>query len=68
MKRNLALHASSPMIEAFYQYYIDNGLQEREGKCGSWVDWYGEVVCDVDSLVRLAGHDTVDSVEHEKSS
>lgn len=66
------------MVEAFYQYYVDNGLEEtrragegygeRERGCGSWVDWYGDVVCDVGSLVRLAGHDTIDSAEYQRST
>jgi UDP-glucose:glycoprotein glucosyltransferase len=57
---SLALHVSTPKIEAFYQYYVENGLEarrrksvEKDGECESWVDWYGEVVCDVESLARL---------------
>ena len=30
-------------------------------RCGSWVDWYGERVCDVDTLARLAGHEMIDA-------
>ena len=74
LSANLALHASTPKIEAFYQYYIDHDLDARRAaaaqgaECGSWVDWYGEVVCDVETLVRLAGTETVDSAENRTSS
>ena len=70
---NLALHTSTPKIEAFYQYYIDHDLDARRAtvakgaECGSWVDWYGEVVCDIETLVRLAGKETVDSAENSTS-
>ncbi|KII87653.1 glycosyltransferase family 24 protein [Plicaturopsis crispa FD-325 SS-3] len=50
---NLALHAATPKIEAFYQYYVDRyGEENGEEKCGggSWVDWYGEAVCDIQGL------------------
>lgn len=71
---NLALHVSTPKIEAFYQYYVDRNLDSRRAEaargaeCGSWVDWYGEVVCDVETLIRLAGIETVDSTENRTSS
>ena len=61
---NLALHAATPKIEAFYQYYTDRHAARRDvvenAQCGSWVDWYGEVVCDAETLTRLAGVDTID--------
>ena len=28
-------------------------------ECGSWVDWYGQVVCDVETLMHLAGVETI---------
>ena len=58
---NLALHAATPKIEAFYQYYADHhrGKELGEG-CESWVDWYGQVVCDVETLEKLADVDTID--------
>ncbi|KAL1746758.1 glycosyltransferase family 24 protein [Schizophyllum fasciatum] len=58
VEMNLALHAATPTIEAFHQYY-ENLNQWVE--CGSWVDWYGQVVCDVEDLARLAGVETLDS-------
>lgn len=61
IEMNLAMHAATPKIEAFYNWY-DTRYNASEGrKCGSWVDWYGDVVCDVESLARLAGVETIDS-------
>ncbi|KXN87330.1 UDP-glucose:glycoprotein glucosyltransferase [Leucoagaricus sp. SymC.cos] len=60
---NLALHAATPKLEAFYQHYEDKHNNSRGAACGSWVDWYGEVVCDIESLVQLVGHETIDSSE-----
>ena len=58
---NLALHAATPKIEAFYQYYTDHhGSKELEDGCGSWVDWYGQVVCDLKTLEKVADVDTID--------
>ena len=58
---NLALHVATPKIEAFYQYYADHhGDKELGEGCESWVDWYGQVVCDVETLEKLADVDTVD--------
>ncbi|KAH9924083.1 glycosyltransferase family 24 protein [Fomitopsis serialis] len=71
---NLALHAATPKIEAFYQYYMDRHAVRRDAiddaRCESWVDWYGEVVCDGETLARLAGVDTIgppNSIDAEKS-
>jgi UDP-glucose:glycoprotein glucosyltransferase len=50
---NMGLRAATPKIEAFYQYYEDQFNSSRGELCGSWVDWYGEVVCDVDRLTQL---------------
>lgn len=64
--KSLALHTAAPKIEAFYSWYTDNGLDARvAGKegCGSWVDWYGETVCDVETLLRLAGRETLDAAD-----
>ena len=60
---NLALHAAAPKLEAFYQHYEDKHNNSRGTTCGSWVDWYGEIVCDIESLVQLVGHETIDSSE-----
>lgn len=73
----LALHAATPKIEAFYQYYTDTTRgrvsdieQSAEGgaRCGSWVDWHGEVVCDLEKLVHLAGPETIDAESYEGSA
>lgn len=73
----LALHSATPKIEAFYQHYVDSAQgkvgnpdvsdERAVAKCGSWVDWYGEVVCDVDRLVHLAGPETIDAESYEIS-
>jgi UDP-glucose:glycoprotein glucosyltransferase len=52
VEMTLALHAATPKVEAFYQLYIDI-FGEQERPCTSWVDWYGEAVCDVDTLKQL---------------
>jgi len=52
---NMGLHAATPKIEAFYQHYDDHFNSSIAENCGSWVDWYGQVVCDLDTLVHLAG-------------
>ena len=58
---NLALHAATPKIEAFYQYYTDHHGDKALGEgCESWVDWYGQVACDVETLEKLADVDTID--------
>jgi UDP-glucose:glycoprotein glucosyltransferase len=58
---NLALHAATPKIEAFHQYYTDHhGNKDLGEGCESWVDWYGQVVCDLEALEKLADVDTID--------
>ncbi|KAF9027018.1 hypothetical protein BDZ89DRAFT_1102004 [Hymenopellis radicata] len=61
---NLAMHAATPKIEAFYQHYASQA-GDKAMVCGggSWVDWYGTVACDVETLVQLAGKETIDSQE-----
>lgn len=61
VEMNLALHAATPKIEAFYYHYDNNHNGSRGAECGSWVDWYGEVVCDIETMVHLAGTETIDS-------
>ena len=62
---NLALHVASPRIEAFYQYYTDRHAERKAqtqvDDCDSWVDWYGQVVCDSETLAHLAGIETIDA-------
>lgn len=63
----LGLHSAAPKIVAFYQYYSNNvraqNVSRETEACGSWVDWYGEVVCEVDKLIRLTGSETLDPSE-----
>lgn len=58
VKMNLALHAATPKLQAFYHHY--STVSSRDPGCGSWVDWYGEMVCDVETLAHLAGIETID--------
>lgn len=55
----LSLHATTPLIEAFYQYYADinNGDAPRKAlNCSSWVELKGEHMCDINILnERLSG-------------
>ncbi|KAJ7078310.1 glycosyltransferase family 24 protein [Mycena belliarum] len=60
VEMNLGLHAATPKIEAFYHHYL---TRTDTPKCGSWVDWYGEVVCDVEKLSHLAGIETIDPTD-----
>ena len=63
-KLQIALHAASPKIEAFYQFYAEQNRPESSmgwNSCGSWVDWYGERVCDVTTLAHFAEHDFIDT-------
>jgi hypothetical protein len=56
-KTSLAMHESTPKIQAFYQYYdtvtnetdIGNGIGNL---CDSWVEWRGKGFCDVEELKR----------------
>ncbi|KAG6918623.1 hypothetical protein DXG01_013034 [Tephrocybe rancida] len=65
---NLALHAATPKIEAFYNHYIDHYNNTKGTNCGSWVEWYGEIVCDIETLVKLAGVETIDPTAKSSSS
>jgi Thioredoxin-like domain len=58
VKMNLALHSATPKLEAFYNHYEDHHNNSRGTQCGSWVDWYGEVVCDANRLAQLAEVET----------
>ncbi|KAH9024388.1 UDP-glucose:glycoprotein glucosyltransferase-domain-containing protein [Lactarius pseudohatsudake] len=54
VQAQLALHAANPKSKT------QNDAVADAESCGSWVDWYGEVVCDVERLVHLTGPDTLD--------
>jgi UDP-glucose:glycoprotein glucosyltransferase len=68
VEMNLALHAATPKIEAFYHHYTEASAIERAPTCGSWVLWYGRMVCDVETLVQLAGTETIDSSDKKAES
>lgn len=66
---DLALHTSSPKIEAFFQYYTDQQKYREanisDADCESWVDWYGQVLCGVEDLEQHIG---VESIEPPNGS
>ena len=63
VEMNLALHAATPKLEAFYNHYEDYHNHSRGTQCGSWVDWYGEVVCNADRLAQLVGIDSTSDLK-----
>ena len=56
----LALHAATPRLAASAEYYdrhvanLSDGHKLHSPECASWVDWYGQVVCDAETLLQLA--------------
>lgn len=72
VEMQFALHVATPKIEAFYQHYLDTAASFAESRnrdeCESWVDWYGEVVCDMERLVHLAGPETIDPINATSQS
>ncbi|KAF8268079.1 UDP-glucose:Glycoprotein glucosyltransferase-domain-containing protein [Lactarius quietus] len=77
VQAQLALHAANPKLVAFYEHYSDNARGTRNNvsrdadaadSCDSWVDWYGEVVCEVERLVHLTGPETLDPSESSSFS
>lgn len=63
LELSLALHAATPKIEAFYQYYTDLNVTVPSTECQSYVDWYGERVCDAATLRRLVEVDAIDAAD-----
>ena len=66
VKAQLGLHSATPKIVALYQHYLDKAGTQNVSKterCGSWVDWYGGVICDVDELIHLTGTEALDLAE-----
>lgn len=67
VQAQLGLHSATPKIVAFYQHYLDmagaQNLSEETERCGSWVDWHGGVICDVDELIHLTGTEASDPAE-----
>ena len=56
----LALHAQTARLAASAEYYdrlvanMADSDKLHSPECASWVDWYGQVVCDADTLLHLA--------------
>lgn len=57
----LAMHAESPKITAFWNMYKTMGLEEKwnaqvaesqRHSCGSWIDWYGQVLCNEEQVEK----------------
>ena len=61
LEMSLALHTPLPKLEAAYQYYTDVHGSQTECHGESWVDWYGQAVCDVATLKRLVDVELIDS-------
>jgi UDP-glucose:glycoprotein glucosyltransferase len=72
VQAQLGLHSATPKIVALYQHYTDKAgtqnVSEETEKCGSWVDWYGGVICDVDELIHLTGTEELDPAEESSFS
>lgn len=54
---SLAMHATTPKIQAYYQYYDTAVNQTDAGRttgqlCESWVEWRGKGFCDVEELKK----------------
>ncbi|KAI0042052.1 glycosyltransferase family 24 protein [Auriscalpium vulgare] len=68
----LGLHSTTPKIEAFYQYYRDTAEVRAAARdaesCGSWVDWYGELVCDPQRLEEVVNGEAPDAIEESTSN
>ncbi|KAG6330916.1 hypothetical protein ID866_8172 [Astraeus odoratus] len=65
-RARLALHAASPRLAASAEHYDlrVTGILDHVGlECASWVDWYGQVVCDAESLLRLANAPTTEDID-----
>lgn len=56
---SLSLHSSTPKIEAFHNFYRDQSFSHNTSaipdSCLSWVDWYGERICDIKTLLQAWG-------------
>jgi UDP-glucose:glycoprotein glucosyltransferase len=72
VRAQLGLHSATPKIVAFYQHYSDKAgpqnVSEETEKCGSWVDWYGRTICDVNEFIHLTGTEALDSAEEPSFS
>ncbi|KIJ61523.1 glycosyltransferase family 24 protein [Hydnomerulius pinastri MD-312] len=59
-RARLGLHVASPRLAASAEYYdihianLTDSHKLHSPGCASWVDWYGQVVCDADTLLQLA--------------
>lgn len=71
VRAHLGLHSATPKIVAFYQHYLEkNAVQHASNeaeRCGSWVDWYGGVICEVDELIRVTGSEPLNLAEESFS-
>lgn len=61
LELSVSLHAATPKIEAFYQYYTDVHGLSSDDACLSWVDWYGEKICDAGTLKSRLSELTADT-------
>lgn len=57
IRMNLALASVTPKLEAFYNYFESRSTEDTIPACESWVDWYGTVACDTETLTALVGQE-----------
>jgi len=56
----LALHAMTARLAASAEHYdrhvanLADSHKLRSPECASWIDWYGQIVCDAETLLQLA--------------
>ena len=68
----LALHALTARLAASAEYYdrhiarLAHSDRLHSPECASWVDWYGQVVCDAETLIQLANSQDHGVVEKPK--
>lgn len=68
LEMSLALHTPLPKLQAVFQYYNDAHGARTECSGESWVDWYGQAVCDAAALRQLVDVELIDSSDPVESS
>lgn len=62
----LALHAMTARLAASAEHYdrhvanLGDSHKLRTPECASWIDWYGQIVCDAETLLQLANSEDDD--------
>ncbi|KAH8825012.1 UDP-glucose:glycoprotein glucosyltransferase-domain-containing protein [Flagelloscypha sp. PMI_526] len=58
VEMNLAIQAAFD----YFEHHAARPDSQQEG-CEAWVDWYGTTICDIETLVQVAGHKTIEAGE-----